>query len=185
MRKYMFGSVLGLSAFAASLVVTVPANATLWRNYASENYLLSVQNNTTTHGQAIVIQVANGLATQNWTLSFNPGTGYYTFFSQLTPPPTSFPLVIGVAGGVGHVNNGTGLIDWESNGSLDQSWSVVPQFNDASGHPCYVFVNAASPSGTARVAGVSGGVIQQNRPVIIWDYFGDPIGHPDQFWCAY
>jgi hypothetical protein len=184
MRKYMFSSVLGLSVFAGSLAVAVPAHATQWHNYGNQNYLLSVRNNTTTHGQAIVIQVANGLPSQDWALGFDAGTGYYTFFSQITPPPTSFPLVMGVSGGVGHVTNGTGLIDWESNGSLDQNWSVVPAFVD-SGHQCYVLVDAASPSGTTRVAGVSGGVIQQNRPVIIWDYFGDTIGHPDQFWCAY
>jgi hypothetical protein len=182
--QYTFGSVFGLSIIVAGLAVAAPANATVWRNYAGENYVLSVENNTTSEGQPIVIQVfSSGLATQIWTENLDPGTGYYTFFSQLTPPPTSFPLVMGVAAGT--PNNGTALVDWDSDGTLNQNWSIVPLFADSSGHECYVFVDAASPAGKTRVAGVSAGVIQQNRPVITWDYFGDKAGHPDQFWCAY
>lgn len=175
MRNNVFGSILALSIVAGTMAVATPASAMIWRNFADEGYVLSVKNNTTALGQAIVIQQDSGLPTQSWTEVYD-GNGGFVFYSNIAPPPTNPPLVLGVQNGV--MNNGTPLIDWLRDGHLDQSWAVNPMFSDANGHQCYLLVNEKN---TREVASVSGGLMQQDRPVIIWNY----LGHNDQIWCAY
>jgi hypothetical protein len=183
MRKFVFGSMLGLSIIAGSLAVATPASATLWRNFASPagtSFFLNLPNNIN-RGQAAHIFTQTNLTSQTWSFSPDPARpGFSRLVNGLHPPPPNTTLLLGVSGN--NMNNGTAIIDWTPTGEANQSWNPVNMgFNDDLGGPCFVFINANSPSGRTVVMGVSGGIITNNQPVIIWDW----LGHNDQIWCAH
>lgn len=184
-RMMIQRSIFGLFLLAGSVVATRPANATLWRNYASSTntFYLSMPNSTT-QGQALYIYTYTGLVSQYFSLTADPGhPGYSTLVTSYRSSPLGPFMVVGVQNNV--MSNGTPLIDWNPTGALNQDWRADYAFSDGNGAGCYVLYNANSPPSHVFVASVSGGVMSNNRPVIIYDYFSDPTNHPDQFWCRY
>jgi hypothetical protein len=192
MSKCAFGSALGLLIIAGNLGVAAPAKAaTLWRNYDTHAgaFYLSLVSTSPNRGQAVVIQPYNGLPSQLWTRLpgySDPNFARFETFNQ---------LVVGVA--ANNMNPGTPLVDWTATGELNQDWFMYPFVTDhsqplslafvydAEGAPCFAFVNGNNPTNHTFVAGVSAGIMTNNRPVIIWDDFDDLVHHPDQYWCKY
>ena len=104
------------------------------------------------------------------------------------PPPfaPSDARCAGASGG--SINNGTNIILWTCNNatqSHDQGWHRVFTNYDANSHACYYFQNELGWEAGfyEQVIGVSGGVMQNQQPVILWGRFAS--GHPDQIWCQY
>lgn len=183
MRKFVSGSLLGMALVAGNLAVATPASATLWRNLASPSgtsLYLTIPNNLNP-GQGAFIFTQTNLTSQTWSWSPDPSRpGFSMLISGLHPPPPNTTLLLGVS--ANNMNNGTAIIDWIPTGEANQSWNPVDMgFTDGLGGECFVFVNANSPAGRTVVMGVSGGVMTNNRPVIIWDW----LNHADQFWCAH
>jgi hypothetical protein len=63
-------------------------------------------------------------------------------------------------------------------GSLLAVFAAAPAARaDTSGYHIWRNINSG------RCLGVSGGIMTNGRPIILWDC-GDPVNHPDQYWTA-
>lgn len=187
MRKYLMGSVLGLSVIAASLVSAKPAHATYWLNYASEGkptqYYLSF--NTVSDGQQAVIHPYNVNPNQIWSNPSDPNHAGGVFFVDAASPPSPQNPTFRLDVYNNNIANGTAIIGYSPNTGANQSWIPIDSFQDQYGATCSAFKSAGSPGSSVYVFGVSGGHINDNQPIILWQYFADKVNHPDQYWCAY
>jgi hypothetical protein len=180
-------ALVGLSIAAGSLAFAHPAAATVWKNLANENYCLGVTGSSTTAGTSLVLRQCDGSATQRWERS-SYMSYYYQLWNLAAPAPgLEGARCVGTAGGA--IGNGTPLILWSCNSttqSHDQGWDMFFRGWDDDNHQCWSFVNQKAVEGSpplVRALGVSGGIMTNGRPIILWDRF--ETGHPDQTWCAY
>ena len=185
MRRFILSSALALSVIAVGLSTTAPAHATLWRNFKSPSFYLTPA--YVNSGAPVRIHTfTSSIADFWWELPDNAHPGFNTFTfpngSGANPPP-GFLLVMGVSGNI--MKAGTPLILWGQTGELNQDWRLDYTFNDSQQAACYILYDGNSPPNHVYVAGVAGGVMAQDQPVVIWDYFADPVAHGDQFWCKY
>jgi Ricin-type beta-trefoil lectin domain-like len=178
MPRMLTRTMSGLLVVGASLLVAGAANATVWKNYANENYCLGASGGSMTNGTNLIIWSCNGNLDQSWT-DVSVGGSYVQIENNKDTSKCA-----GVSGG--SISNGAQLIIWSCNGANDQAWEPVYAFNDANGHACYDFVNYNVEFQTEQtsVFGVSGGNLTNGAHVILWSLFTSPT-HPDQYWCAY
>jgi hypothetical protein len=170
-----------------------PAAATTWKNFANENYCLSLKNQSVTPDTAIVIRWCTNAGDQTWSDVDAPWNPLYEQIYNLAcpAPPSIAARCAGVAGG--STSDNAPLIIWTCNNaqqSHDQGWHPVFAFNDANNHPCYYFTNEkvteVGGGQFTRVFGVAGGdgEMVDNRPIILWDKQSG-AGNNNQYWCAY
>ena len=88
-----------------------------YQNYQDPNYCLSVSNNSTTAGAAIVIALCDGGNSQKWTMT-NVGTDGW---QQIETTLTNFHSGLVLAVSAGSTSNGAAIIQWSYNGTSDTS----------------------------------------------------------------
>jgi hypothetical protein len=72
--------------------------------------------------------------------------------------------------------------DYDFNADVpNDDWHLTPVLN-SNGATCY---NIDSKLWPGYVMGVAGKSTAMGATVIMWPNWKDPVGHPDQLWCAY
>jgi hypothetical protein len=135
---------------------------------------LGVKGGTPTPGTPLVTWHCDGSANQRWTRGSPSKEGHVPLINGVAPDRC---LV------TGNANNGSpaSIDSCISSGSFNR-WKPIYAGTDLSGHECYRFAKNVTQ---AKVFGVKGGNTAVGTPVILWDDFADPFGHPDQLWCVY
>ena len=194
MQKHAF--ILALSIAAGAVGAASPAHAApyyVWVNYASVGTatpMLLTMDQQPGNPFTILPQLPEGNARgQNLVLgvasrTYPQDTYLQGSYDEYWPPTGQYELMVaGVSGN--NMNNGTAVITWAITGEMNQQWFATVALSDSNGATCWSFHNLNSPANRDVVLSVLGGKMTSGTKVGIWDYFSDPIHHPDQFWCSY
>jgi len=196
--------VLGLSIAGTGLAMARPASATVWRNFANENFCLSTANNgSMSPSTKLIIWQCNTdlrkpVADQGWAWTATPWDSsgdYFQLFNTRpnAPPPSSNARCAGThnAG----FSGGTELNLVTCNGAFplshDQGWHIWNVGLDSHQHQCSRFLNETGfedptdPDHLVLTAfGVDNGAMTNGSPVIL-EYVLFDRPQLDQIWCAY
>lgn len=196
--------VLGLSIAGAGLAMARPASATVWKNFANENFCLSTANSgSTATGTGLIIwrcntDVGKPIADQGWAWTATPwdsSGNYFQLFNTRpnSPPPSSNARCAGTKGG--SFSGGTELILWSCNNasawSHDQGWHIWNVGFDSNQHQCSRFLNEMGYEDPTdpdhlilRGIGVNNAAMTNGSSVILKNFIPN-TPQPDQVWCAY
>jgi hypothetical protein len=178
--------IMGAGPARAALIAPEQGPAQQFVNAADPSYCLTVAGGNTYGGAHLVISHCIPYST--------PLYQAWAFRSCCDQPSQIYSLdltggLLCVALGAGSISDGTQAIVWNwSVQTPDQGWSAVPAPGITDGNSsdaCYTIANKKAQSqGLTKVLGVSGGIMQEGRPVILWTDLTS-LGHKDQVWCMH
>lgn len=177
MRSFGLASLLGISIVGGSLTLASPAKAinTIWRNFGSTaaSGPMCLGTSGASEGSTLVIHSCGSQSNGPfWDMWNDPFGSLYWKFTFLADDRLEVSALND------SMSNGTPVILHHFSRGTTQHWLPYLFIRDSNGALCYLFFNRQD---TSKVMGVSGGIMTDGRPIIIWDF----LGHPDQAWCAY